>query len=36
MKHFMLKEINEQPTAVKTTITPRIHGFNAGFFRRRI
>ena len=23
-EHFMLKEINEQPTAVKTTITPRI------------
>lgn len=23
-KHFMLKEIHEQPTAVKTTITPRI------------
>ena len=22
--HFMIKEINEQPTAVKTTITPRI------------
>lgn len=22
--HFMLKEINEQPTAIKTTITPRI------------
>lgn len=24
--HFMLKEINEQPTAVKTTVTPRISG----------
>lgn len=24
-KHFMLKEIHEQPTAVKTTITPRIN-----------
>lgn len=23
-EHFMLKEINEQPTAIKTTITPRI------------
>ena len=23
-EHFMLKEIHEQPTAVKTTITPRI------------
>ena len=22
--HFMLKEIHEQPTAIKTTITPRI------------
>lgn len=37
-EHFMLKEINEQPNAVKTTITPRIsdcmpdftaEGFNA-------
>ncbi len=24
--HFMIKEIHEQPTAVKTTITPRIEG----------
>ncbi len=24
--HFMFKEINEQPTAVKTTVTPRISG----------
>ena len=24
-KHFMLKEIHEQPTAIKTTITPRIN-----------
>ena len=23
-EHFMLKEIHEQPNAVKTTITPRI------------
>ena len=23
-EHFMLKEIHEQPTAVKTTIAPRI------------
>jgi glucosamine--fructose-6-phosphate aminotransferase (isomerizing) len=23
-EHFMMKEINEQPTAIKTTITPRI------------
>lgn len=23
--HFMIKEINEQPTAVKTTVAPRIH-----------
>ena len=38
-EHFMLKEIHEQPTAVKTTITPRItdglpdfsaEGFDAG------
>lgn len=25
-EHYMLKEIHEQPTAVKTTITPRING----------
>jgi len=25
-EHYMLKEIHEQPTAVKTTITPRISG----------
>lgn len=24
-EHFMLKEIHEQPTAIKTTITPRIN-----------
>lgn len=24
-EHFMLKEINEQPSAIKTTISPRIH-----------
>lgn len=24
-EHFMLKEIHEQPTAVKTTISPRIN-----------
>lgn len=25
-EHFMIKEIHEQPTAIKTTITPRING----------
>ena len=31
-KHFMLKEIHEQPTAVKTTITPRINEGMPDFF----
>ena len=28
--HFMLKEINEQPTAITATVSPRVEGWYAG------
>ncbi|MDO5402844.1 MAG: glutamine--fructose-6-phosphate transaminase (isomerizing) [Eubacteriales bacterium] len=35
-EHFMLKEIHEQPTAVKTTITPRITNHMPDFSSEKI
>ena len=34
-EHFMLKEIHEQPTAVKTTITPRLSRIQCRIFPQK-